>query len=109
MQILDQQQAGISRRGQQAQKRFKGGQLAVPRDREPPTAVALDIPQRSERFGCTQLFAAADVDLSIGAVRAYKVQCSGRLADARLTFERHDSPAAGACSLQSRLQPGSGL
>src|SRR5262252_420369 len=74
MQILDQQQAGISRRRQQAQKCFKGGQLALPRNREPPTAVALDIPQRPKRFGCTQLFAAADVDLSIRAVRGYKVQ-----------------------------------
>src|SRR5215475_8255572 len=68
VQVLDEQQTGIARRSQQAQQRFEGGQLAVARDREPATAVALDITQRSERFRCAQLFAAARIDLSIAAV-----------------------------------------
>src|SRR6516164_4622251 len=68
VQILDQQQAGIARRRQQAQQRLESGQLAVARDREPATAVTLDVAQRPERFRRAEVLAAADVDLSIGAV-----------------------------------------
>jgi len=109
VQILDQQQAGIARRGEQAQQRLEGGQLAVPRDREPATAVALDIAQRPKWLRRAEVFAAADVDLRIGAMRAHKVERRGGLADARLAFERHDAPVAGARALQRRLEPGSGL